>query len=352
MAVKIRLYRIGRRNLPVYRVVATDSRSAPRGKFLEMLGSYHPVPLAKTGNKYLRLKSDRVKYWLAVGAQPSDTVARLLAQVNLLPQPPMRSTVPKELLVGKYSIPAAVAPSLLARQRKKSPTGEEKEELPIDTSGFQEFLPPRDLRHFAPTPRVSPVQFMLQIREKAQEIVALRDPGLQQHKDAMRESGVEYQFPSKAPSYDAFTEKPTVLTVRDFTADQSDTRKIARQYGFTDEQINQVMAEQTPPPEERDEEEDAFPKDTKKGGAKKEEAKTDTAKAAEEEDNDTGLDVDEEEQPGVDLVAEAEIAKKGPPIAQWSYLAPEEPDQRIPPAVGPQPSHKKALPPPTLPTSS
>jgi len=364
MAVKIRLYRIGRRNMPVYRVVATDSRSAPRGKFLEMLGSYHPVPLAKTGNKYLRLKSDRVKYWLAVGAQPSSTVSRLLAQVNLLPQPPLRSTVPKELLLGKYSIPAAVAPSLLTRQTKTSSTGEEKEEPPIDISGLQEFLPPRDSRHFAPTPRVSPLQFKLQIREKAQEVVALRDPGLQQHKDAMRESGVDYQFPTKAPSYDAFKERPTVLTIRDFSLDGSETRKIARQHGFSDEEIDRVIAEQKPSYSQVEQGFDdaaenpqaAKTKAAKVKGEtvsseKDENASSEEAEMEEFKEEQDFHGAEEEAEPGVDQVAQAEIIKKEETVFDWHYLGPDNPDQRIPPAVGPQPSRKKALPPPTLPTS-
>ena len=105
MVVKIRLWRCGRRNLPFYRVVATNARTAPQGKFIEILGTYQPWVDVKTGSKFLRLKSDRVKYWLAVGAQPSDTMARLLGKVNLLPPAPVRSLVPKWRVLGLSAPP-------------------------------------------------------------------------------------------------------------------------------------------------------------------------------------------------------------------------------------------------------
>ena len=54
------------------------------------LGTYDPIASAKDGVKEVRVKIDRVKYWLAVGAQPSEAVARLLGHVGLLPPPPIR----------------------------------------------------------------------------------------------------------------------------------------------------------------------------------------------------------------------------------------------------------------------
>jgi len=74
MAVKIRLARQGKRKNPHYRIVACDSRSARDGKFLEKLGTYDPMqePAA------VSLNEDRVKYWLGVGAQTSETVKSIL----------------------------------------------------------------------------------------------------------------------------------------------------------------------------------------------------------------------------------------------------------------------------------
>jgi small subunit ribosomal protein S16 len=119
MVVRLRLWRAGQRNLAIYRVVAADSRRQPRGKFIEIVGrwarrsasrarpklmdataprgphthahtrapspsrSYNPHPNRNSGmQRHLRLNFDRVKYWLAVGAQPSERVAKLLGEVR------------------------------------------------------------------------------------------------------------------------------------------------------------------------------------------------------------------------------------------------------------------------------
>lgn len=76
MAVKIRLKRIGRTHKPAYRVVSIDSRRARDSKVIEELGSFDPMQLDES--KQAVLNKDRIEYWLSVGAQPSDTVRRLL----------------------------------------------------------------------------------------------------------------------------------------------------------------------------------------------------------------------------------------------------------------------------------
>jgi small subunit ribosomal protein S16 len=78
--VTIRLRRTGKTKQPSYRVVIADSRSPRDGKFIEIIGHYNPVRQPKE----LVIKADRARYWLSVGAQPSDTVVRLLKQVNVL----------------------------------------------------------------------------------------------------------------------------------------------------------------------------------------------------------------------------------------------------------------------------
>jgi len=77
--VMIRLRRTGKTKQPSYRVVITDSRSPRDGKFIEIIGHYLPVRQPKE----LSIKGDRARYWLSVGAQPSDAVVRLLKQVNV-----------------------------------------------------------------------------------------------------------------------------------------------------------------------------------------------------------------------------------------------------------------------------
>lgn len=77
MSVKIRLRRMGANDEPFFRVVATDSRYATTGRFLETLGWYDP----KKDGVNFELKSDRIDYWLAQGAKPSDTVNSLIKKM-------------------------------------------------------------------------------------------------------------------------------------------------------------------------------------------------------------------------------------------------------------------------------
>ena len=71
MSVSIRLSRGGAKKRPYYRIVVADSRRARDGKYLEQLGTYNPL-LAKDDANRVRLIEDRIRYWLGVGAQPSD----------------------------------------------------------------------------------------------------------------------------------------------------------------------------------------------------------------------------------------------------------------------------------------
>ena len=74
MSVKIRLKRLGKVRVPQYRIVVVDSRKKRDGKVIEEIGKYHP----KEDPSYISVVSDRAQYWLGVGAQPSDAVAKLL----------------------------------------------------------------------------------------------------------------------------------------------------------------------------------------------------------------------------------------------------------------------------------
>lgn len=74
MAVKLRLARFGKTGNPQYRLVAIDEHKKRNGRAIEILGTYNPHD--KTN--LIDYKKDRVKYWLSVGATPSDTVRQLL----------------------------------------------------------------------------------------------------------------------------------------------------------------------------------------------------------------------------------------------------------------------------------
>lgn len=74
MSVRIRLKRIGAKNAPVFRIVVADNRSPRDGRFIEELGTYHPL---KKGDNFV-LDVERAQYWVSKGAQPSETVASFL----------------------------------------------------------------------------------------------------------------------------------------------------------------------------------------------------------------------------------------------------------------------------------
>ena len=79
MAVRMRLTRVGSKKNPVYRVVVADSRSPRDGRFIEIVGRYNP----QHDPSLIEFDEDKVKEWLAKGAQPSGTVQKLLKVKNI-----------------------------------------------------------------------------------------------------------------------------------------------------------------------------------------------------------------------------------------------------------------------------
>lgn len=76
--VKIRLSRVGTKNQPKYRVIVADESVARNGKFLEILGQYNPT----VKPAFFNVDKKRLDYWLSVGAQPTETVDKLLKTEN------------------------------------------------------------------------------------------------------------------------------------------------------------------------------------------------------------------------------------------------------------------------------
>ena len=74
-----RLKRFGTKRRPYYRIVVMDSRSPRDGRTIEEVGFYHPIEIEE---KQIQVKEDRVREWLTKGAQPSDTVRKLLNNIN------------------------------------------------------------------------------------------------------------------------------------------------------------------------------------------------------------------------------------------------------------------------------
>ena len=91
MAVRIRLTRVGATKQPAYRVVVMDGRSARDSKAIETLGHYNP----RTNPVEFAVDAEKVKKWLAQGALPSDTVARLLQGAGVMPKTETRKAPAK-----------------------------------------------------------------------------------------------------------------------------------------------------------------------------------------------------------------------------------------------------------------
>ena len=81
MAVRIRLTRVGATKQPTYRVVVADARNARDGRSIETIGHYNP----RTEPVEFVVDADKARKWLAQGAQPSDTVARLFRTAGIMP---------------------------------------------------------------------------------------------------------------------------------------------------------------------------------------------------------------------------------------------------------------------------
>ncbi len=113
MAVSIRLRREGAKNRPYYKVVVADSRSPRDGKFIEIIGTYDPK---KPGDNST-LKLDRAEYWIARGAQASDTVKSLIKKNKKRPaetsvaEAGAQSALPPETAAATTETAAAAIPN-------------------------------------------------------------------------------------------------------------------------------------------------------------------------------------------------------------------------------------------------
>lgn len=81
--LRIRLRRVGKKKAPAYRIVVADSRAPRDGAFVEVIGFYDPL----TDPSTVRVDADKARDWLRKGAQPSDTVVRLLQREGVIEKP-------------------------------------------------------------------------------------------------------------------------------------------------------------------------------------------------------------------------------------------------------------------------
>ncbi len=132
MSIKIRLSRGGRKNLPFYSIVATNSTSPRDSKFLEKIGTFNPL-LKKDDSSRVTLKKERAEYWLSVGAQPSERVANFL--INLAVKgaekykpnftPKTKGTGAKKKALEAMAKAKAAEEALKAKEEADSPKSEE-----------------------------------------------------------------------------------------------------------------------------------------------------------------------------------------------------------------------------------
>ena len=80
MATRIRLRRVGRKKLPLYRIVVAERTAARDGRFIEVLGTYNP----RARTEQVTLDTDKAKAWLAKGATPSETVESILKKAGVI----------------------------------------------------------------------------------------------------------------------------------------------------------------------------------------------------------------------------------------------------------------------------
>ena len=131
MAVKIRLLRMGKIRNPQYRIVVADARTKRDGRAIEFVGIYHP----KEEPSVIKVNSERIQYWLSVGAQPSEAVQRLLEKTGDwqkfkgLPAPePLKVAPPKVDRTAIYEAEAKAAAGLAEEAKSVKKTAEKKAE--------------------------------------------------------------------------------------------------------------------------------------------------------------------------------------------------------------------------------
>lgn len=146
--LKIRLTRRGKRNRPFFRIVVAQSQAPVKGRFIEILGFLDPL------KKEVKLKKERIKYWLSKGAQASPTVHNLLVQKEIISSPKIKKFAPK----------------------KKKKSGEKKEEpkvpkeKPKEEEKSKEEKPPKEPREAPKSEKESAKIAKPQIKEKKKKV--------------------------------------------------------------------------------------------------------------------------------------------------------------------------------------
>ena len=136
MAVKLRLKRIGARNTPIYRIVATDSRSPRDGRPIEELGTYNPVQQTEPN---FDLNLERAEHWLSVGAQPSDTVRSFIRKARRAAAGlPPKESKPKKVAKPEPAEEPKAEETPAEEPAAEAPAAEEAAEAPAEETATEE----------------------------------------------------------------------------------------------------------------------------------------------------------------------------------------------------------------------
>ena len=130
MSLKIRLSRGGAKKRPYYRVVVADSRKPRDGRYIERVGTYNPM-VAKDHPERLKLDDEWIKYWLGVGARPSERVARFLGDLGMIDKPPIPEQTKQHLPRAK-TLKRQKEAEEKAKKAAESPVEEKTDETPAD----------------------------------------------------------------------------------------------------------------------------------------------------------------------------------------------------------------------------
>ena len=130
MSVSLRLSRGGSKKRPYYRIVAADIRSPRDGKYLERLGTYNPMK-QKNDPERISLNIERIKYWLSVGAKPTERVTKFLANEGLAKKP----SIPKQT---KQDKPKKKTLEKLKAKEEKLKSTQEVKNAAEDTSAVED----------------------------------------------------------------------------------------------------------------------------------------------------------------------------------------------------------------------
>ena len=147
MATKIRLARGGTKKRPFYRIVIADERAPRDGNFIEKIGNFNPM-VPKDHKDRVVISKERAEHWLKVGAQPTDRVQRILADLGIMEAPKVTEKTKKHLPKAKAqeriktkeeaAIKAAEEAKAAAEAAKAAPAEEAPQEQPAETDASTE----------------------------------------------------------------------------------------------------------------------------------------------------------------------------------------------------------------------